>query len=37
MLAYLDVITVLTIGRVCMIPLAFLMKKRKAGGSMAMH
>jgi MFS transporter, DHA2 family, multidrug resistance protein len=37
MLAYLDVITVLAIGCVCMIPLAFLMKKRKSGGSMAMH
>src|SRR5271155_3428220 len=37
MLAYLDVITVLAIGCVCMIPLAFLMKKRKAGGPMAMH
>lgn len=37
MLAYLDVITVLAIGSVCMIPLVFLMKKRKAGGPMAMH
>lgn len=37
MLAYLDVITVLAIGCVCMIPLALIMKKRKAGGPMAMH
>jgi DHA2 family multidrug resistance protein len=37
MLAYLDVIAVLAIGCVCMIPLPFLMKKRKAGGPMAMH
>jgi MFS transporter, DHA2 family, multidrug resistance protein len=37
MLAYLDVIAVLAIGSACMIPLALLMKKRKAGGPMAMH
>jgi MFS transporter, DHA2 family, multidrug resistance protein len=37
MLAYLDVITVLAIGCVCMIPLAFLMKRHKAGRPMAMH
>jgi MFS transporter, DHA2 family, multidrug resistance protein len=37
MMAYLDVITVLAVGCVCMIPLVFLMKKRRAGGPMAMH
>jgi DHA2 family multidrug resistance protein len=37
MMAYLDVITVLAVGCVCMIPLVFLMKKRHAGGSVAMH
>jgi DHA2 family multidrug resistance protein len=37
MMAYLDVITVLAIGCVCMIPLVFLMKKRRTGGPMAMH
>jgi len=37
MMAYLDVITVLAVGCVFMIPLVFLMKKRKAGGPMAMH
>jgi DHA2 family multidrug resistance protein len=38
MLSYLDVITVLAIGSVCMVPLVFLMKKRKpAQGQVAMH
>jgi MFS transporter, DHA2 family, multidrug resistance protein len=37
MMAYLDVITVLAVGCVCMIPLVFLMKKRRTGGPMAMH
>lgn len=37
MLAYLDVITILAIGSVCMIPFVFLMKKRTPGGPMAMH
>ena len=37
MLAYLDVITVLAVGCVCMIPLVFFMKKRKTSGPMAMH
>jgi DHA2 family multidrug resistance protein len=37
MLAYLDVITILAIGSVCMIPFVFLMKKRDSGGPMAMH
>jgi len=36
-LAYLDVIAVLSIGTVCMIPLIFLMKKRKPGGPAAAH
>jgi DHA2 family multidrug resistance protein len=36
-LAYLDVIAILSIGTVCMIPLVFLMKKRKAGGPAAAH
>src|SRR5271170_5105036 len=37
MLSYLDVITVLAIGSVCMVPLVFLMKKRKpAQGQVAM-
>ncbi|MBV8673454.1 MAG: DHA2 family efflux MFS transporter permease subunit [Acidobacteriaceae bacterium] len=37
-LAYLDVIAVLAIGSACMIPLVFLMKKRKPGhASAAMH
>jgi hypothetical protein len=37
MMAYLDVITVLAIGCVCMIPLVFLMKKRQTAGPVAMH
>lgn len=37
MLAYLDVIVVLSIGCVCMIPLVFLMKKRKVSAPVAMH
>jgi MFS transporter, DHA2 family, multidrug resistance protein len=38
MLSYLDVITVLAIGSACMIPLVFLMKKRRAAkGEVAMH
>jgi len=38
MLAYLDVIAVLCLGCVCMVPLVFFMKKRKAaGGAVAMH
>jgi DHA2 family multidrug resistance protein len=38
MLSYLDVITVLAIGAACMVPLVFLMKKRKAApGQVAMH
>jgi MFS transporter, DHA2 family, multidrug resistance protein len=38
MLAYLDVIAVLSLGSICMVPLVFLMKKRKAdGGAVAMH
>jgi hypothetical protein len=36
-LAYLDVIAILSIGTVCMIPLIFLMKKRKPGGAAAAH
>jgi DHA2 family multidrug resistance protein len=37
-LAYLDVIAVLSIGSACMIPLVFFMKKRSAGkAEMAMH
>ncbi len=38
MLSYLDVITVLAIGSACMVPLVFLMKKRKPGkGPMVAH
>jgi DHA2 family multidrug resistance protein len=38
MLSYLDVITVLAIGSICMVPLVFLMKKRKpGGGAIAAH
>ncbi len=38
MLSYLDVITVLSIGAACMVPLVFFMKKRKpAKGQVAMH
>jgi DHA2 family multidrug resistance protein len=38
MLSYLDVITVLSIGAACMVPLVFLMKKRAAAkGQVAMH
>ena len=38
MLAYLDVIAVLSAGCACMIPLVFLMKKRRSGeGGMGMH
>jgi hypothetical protein len=36
-LAYLDVIAILSIGTVCMIPIVFLMKKRKPGGPAAAH
>jgi DHA2 family multidrug resistance protein len=36
-LAYLDVIAILSISTVCMIPLIFLMKKRKPGGPAAAH
>jgi DHA2 family multidrug resistance protein len=36
-LAYLDVIALLSIGAACMIPLIFLMKKRKAGGPAGAH
>ena len=37
-LAYLDVIAVLSIGSLCMIPLVFFMKKRKRGaGGMRLH
>ncbi|HEX3436770.1 MAG TPA: DHA2 family efflux MFS transporter permease subunit [Pseudacidobacterium sp.] len=37
MLAYLDVIAVLSLGCVCMIPLVFFIKKRRAAGPAAMH
>ena len=38
MLSYLDVITVLALGSVCMVPLVFLMKKRKPSkGQIAVH
>jgi DHA2 family multidrug resistance protein len=38
MLSYLDVIAVLAAGSACMVPLVFLMKKRKAAkGEIAMH
>jgi DHA2 family multidrug resistance protein len=38
MLSYLDVIAVLAVGSICMVPLVFLMKKRKAAkGEIAMH
>jgi DHA2 family multidrug resistance protein len=38
MLSYLDVIAVLAVGSLCMVPLVFLMKKRKpAKGQVAMH
>lgn len=37
MLAYLDVITVLSVGCICMVPLVFLMKRRKTSGPVAMH
>jgi DHA2 family multidrug resistance protein len=36
-LAYLDVIALLAIGAACMIPLIFLMKKRKGGGPAGAH
>jgi DHA2 family multidrug resistance protein len=36
-LAYLDVISMLAIGAACMIPLVFLMKKRKGAGPAAAH
>jgi len=36
-LAYLDVIAILSIGTVCMIPLIFLMKKRKGGAPAGAH
>ncbi len=38
MLSYLDVIAVLAVGSICMVPLVFFMKKRKAAqGQVAMH
>jgi MFS transporter, DHA2 family, multidrug resistance protein len=38
MLSYLDVIAVLAVGSICMVPLVFLMKKRRAPqGQVAMH
>jgi DHA2 family multidrug resistance protein len=36
-LAYLDVISMLAIGAACMIPVVFLMKKRKGGGPAGAH
>lgn len=36
-LAYLDVIALLAIGAACMIPLIFLMKKRKVSGPVSAH
>jgi DHA2 family multidrug resistance protein len=36
-LAYLDVIALLSIGAACMIPLVFMMKKRKGGGPAGAH
>jgi MFS transporter, DHA2 family, multidrug resistance protein len=36
-LAYLDVVAILSIGSVCMIPLVFFMKKRKAGPPAGAH
>jgi MFS transporter, DHA2 family, multidrug resistance protein len=36
-LAYLDVIAILAVGAACMIPLIFLMKKRRGGGPAAAH
>jgi hypothetical protein len=36
-LAYLDVIAVLSVGSACMIPLVFFMKKKSSGGEIAMH
>jgi hypothetical protein len=37
MLAYIDCFWVLGIAILAMVPLAFLMKKPKAGGGMAVH
>ncbi len=36
-LAYLDVIAILSIGTICMVPLTFLMKKRKPGAAAGAH